>query len=138
MVLVEKIIAIGVVKFQVADVDLESGVSLLLEVVEDVRQRAGDQSSVCIPLCSSSDRECLPRTCLSISEYRAVISLKTAVDHVSRDFIEDSLLLGKHVEYTMELECIVVVLYLCMTQTIALEIEFGLASLRRECFQHYK
>ena len=33
---------------------------LLLEVVEDVRQRAGDQSSVCIPLCASSDRECLP------------------------------------------------------------------------------
>ena len=60
MVLVEKIIAIGVVKFQVADVDLESGVSLLLEVVEDVRQRAGDQSSVCIPLCASSDLECLP------------------------------------------------------------------------------
>ena len=138
MVLVEKIIAIGVVKFQVADVDLESGVSLLLEVVEDVRQRAGDQSSVCIPLRSSSDRECLARTCLSISEYRAVISLKTAVDHISRDLIEDSLLLGEHVEYTMEHEGIVVVLYLCMAQTIALEIEFSLASLRRKCFQHYK
>ena len=59
VVLVEEIVTIGIVNFQVADVDLERGVCLLLDMVKDVRNCAWNQTSVRVAFSSSSDCKCL-------------------------------------------------------------------------------
>jgi hypothetical protein len=87
-------------------------------------QSSRNNSSVSVSLCSTSDREGLSRSCLSISENSSVIAFKAFVYNVLSDCIKNTLLLSEHVEDAVELEAIEIIFDLSVPQTLFLEREF--------------
>ena len=127
MLLIEQVVTIGVVDFQVADVNLELVSGHLSHSFEDIRECSWNDATISVPFCTTRDSECLTRARLSVSEYGAIVTLKAAINHILCDLLKDSLLLREHVKDASELELVVVILDLSVAQTVSLEVKLDFA-----------
>ena len=129
MCLVQQIVAILVVNLHVADVHLELVCGVLSNMLKNVRQGARNDTTVSIALGATRYRESLSRSRLSVGENSAIVAIETPIDNILGNFVKDSFLLRQHVKDSCELENVVIILDLSVSQPITLEIELYLSSI---------
>ena len=89
MILVQKIIPIIVVNFQITNIDADLMCCLLLDLSKNIAETSRDDTPVGVSLSTSSHGEGFSGTCLAVSENCAVVSLKTRFDDIFCDFIKN-------------------------------------------------
>ena len=102
-------------------------------MIEDVGDRAWNNTSVSVSLRASRNGKSLARSSMTIREDGPVVPVEARVNHISHHCIENTLLLRNHVEDPVELELIVVVLDLLNAKAISLKVELHLALVRIQC-----
>ena len=76
---------------------------------EDIRECSWNDTAISVLLCTTCDSESLTGTRLPVGENGAIVTLKTAINHILRDCLKNSLLLREHVKDASKLELIVVI-----------------------------
>jgi len=130
VVFIQQIVPSFEVDFHVADGDFVSVLGVFPDVVVDVAKSPRNDTSVCVPLSATSDREGLSRSRLSISKNGSVVAFKGTVNDIKCDFVEYCLLLSQHVEDSVEPELVVVIFNFVSAQTVSLKIKLDLAIAR--------
>jgi len=130
VVLVEQVEPVVVVDLEVAHVDRVLMRGVLVNLAENIRQRPGDESAVCVPLRPSCYRERLPGTSLSVGEDSSVVALHAALNYVLGYFIKDCVLFGDHVEDAIEFKPEILFPRLQVFERILDKVELNLVLIR--------
>ena len=103
VVLIYQIIANVIIDLQVAEVGVDLVRRALLDVAENVGERPWDHTAVALGA-AASNGEGFARAGLTVREYRSVVALEAAIDHILGDCFEYGLLPRGRVENTVEAE----------------------------------
>ena len=87
-------------------------------MAEDVGECARDDSAVRVSFSTTSNGKSFARPCLSIRENRSVVSFEGSFANVQGHFVEDALLLRKHIKDPTENKVVVVIFDLVMPEPI--------------------
>ena len=104
MVLIQQIKSIIIVNLQIAHIHTVLMSRILAYFRKNVRQRARNNTAISVSLGASGDCEGLSGASLTVGEYCTIVALQTAIYHVFGNLVENSLLLCKHIENSIELE----------------------------------
>ena len=126
MLTVQQVIAAIVVYFKIAHINLIGEGIPLRDLVENVGDRPGYDTTVRIALSPTRDRESLTRARLAICKDGPIVALEATFNHVFCNGVEYSLLLGEHVEHPIKDEVVDVVLHIHVARFLSIFLEYEL------------